>query len=224
MAFDVNTGNIWITAIDDNLGELFTATPSATGAAAATGGTGSAGDPIQITGLGTEVAAPTSKTACGSISVAVDKNSTAWFVTAGGTSSNCGATTAAALNTVPGNITATTAGTAISTTNAGLNAPTQVMIDGNNNVFIANTGASSVVEYSQKVPAFESGTAGFIPASADSLHAIYQPSYLQADRSGALWVLSSGNGTSHSAALVQILGVAGPTDPVLANGKYGQKP
>jgi hypothetical protein len=220
IAFDVNTGNIWITAIDDNLAELFKVTPVSGGSAA----TATAG-PVQITGLGTEVASPSSKTGCGTISVAVDKNANAWFMTSGGTASNCGSATAAALSYVPAGITSTTTGTSIAASTSSLTAPIQIIIDGNNNIFIANSGNSSVGEYNTALAAFESGTAGFMPAEADtSLHVIYQPSYLEADRSGALWVSSSGNGTSHSAALMQILGVAAPTNPVQSAGQYGIKP
>jgi hypothetical protein len=45
------------------------------------------------------------------------------------------------------------------------------------------------------------------------------------DKSGAVWTLSTGsNGATSLANLIQILGVAAPTDPVLADGKYGIKP
>ncbi|MDE1163342.1 MAG: hypothetical protein PW792_15570 [Acidobacteriaceae bacterium] len=224
-AFDVNTGNIWMTAINDNVAQLFTVTPSANAAAAATGGTGSAGNPIQITGLGIEVSDPSSNTACGTISVAVDNTAKAWFVTAGGSSSDCGSKTAAAISYVPGNITATTAGTAIDSSTAGLDEPTQIVVDGNNNLFIANTGNSSVVEYNQTTASFLSGAKGFIPTPVDTAHSLYEPSYLEVDRAGALWVLDSGSGSSSKpAALVQILGVAAPTNPVLSSGQYGVKP
>lgn len=54
---------------------------------------------------------------------------------------------------------------------------------------------------------------------------LYLPSYVAVDRSGAIWALSSGsNGATSLANLVQILGVAAPTDPVQANGNYGVKP
>ena len=105
-------------------------------------------------------------------------------------------------------------------------------IDGNNNLFIANTTANSVVEYSPGTGAgaFLSPTPGFSPGATNSSSTlsggtIYAPSYVAVDRSGALWVLSSGTGTSPSLAnLVQILGVAAPTNPVLAAGQYGVKP
>jgi len=54
---------------------------------------------------------------------------------------------------------------------------------------------------------------------------IYEPSYVAVDRSGAVWTLSSGsNGATSLANLVQILGVAAPTNPVQAAGQYGVKP
>jgi hypothetical protein len=54
---------------------------------------------------------------------------------------------------------------------------------------------------------------------------LYLPSYVAIDRSGAIWSLSSGtNGATSLANLVQILGVAAPTDPVQADGNYGVKP
>jgi hypothetical protein len=54
---------------------------------------------------------------------------------------------------------------------------------------------------------------------------LYQPSYVEVDRSGAVWTLSSGsNGATSLANLVQILGVGAPTNPVQAAGQYGVKP
>ncbi len=74
-------------------------------------------------------------------------------------------------------------------------------------------------------PAFVSGG----PINADA--------YLAVDRAGALWVLSGGTAAVTTAAtggtilapaqpsnLVQILGVAAPTNPVQAFGQYGTKP
>ena len=219
IAFDVNTGNIWITAIDDNLAELFKVTPVSGGSAAT-----ATAAPVQITGLGTEVSSPGTNVTCGTISVAVDKNANAWFMTSGGPSSSCGSTTAAALSYVPSGITSTTAGTVVTASTSSLSTPIQLIIDGNNNIFIANSGNNSIAQYNTTLAAFESGTAGFIPTEADALHTVYQPSYLEVDRSGALWVSSSGKGATTSAALIQILGVAAPTNPVQSAGQYGIKP
>lgn len=220
MAFDVKTGNIWITAIDDNLAEVFNVTPSATGAATASAG------PVQVTGLGTEAGTPSSNTAYGSIAVAVDSTSRAWIVIAGGpavTGSKATATIPGAIYPVTLSGSSATVGAAV--TGGGLNTPTQIVVDGNNNLFIANGSgsatASAVVAYSPAMSTFLSPATGFIPSSTGVL---YEPSYLQIDRSGAIWTLSSGSGTTHPANLLQILGVAAPTDPVLANGNYGVKP
>ena len=219
IAYDVNTNNVWITAIDDNLGEVFRPTPVSGAVATATAG------PVQITGLGTEVAAPTTSVTCGTISVAVDKNAAAWFLTSGGSSTACGSTIPAALNKVAGNITATTAGTPVDVSTAGLNAPTQLVIDGNNNIFIANQAGGSIVEYNTMLGAVASGTVGFIPTAVDTAHSMYLPQYLEVDRAGALWTSSTGKGTSTAPAnLIQILGVAAPTNPVQSAGQYGVRP
>jgi hypothetical protein len=220
MAFDVKTGNIWITAIDDNLAEVFNVTPSASGAASAGAG------PVQVTGLGAEAGNPSSNTAYGSISVAIDATSRAWIVIAGGPAVTSSKSTAAIPGAIyPVTVSGSTATVGTAVTGGGLNTPTQVVIDGNGNLFIANgsgsSSASAVVAYSPAMSAFLSPSTGFIPSSTGVL---YEPSYLQVDRSGAIWTLSSGSGTTHPANLLQILGVAAPTDPVLADGNYGVKP
>ena len=100
---------------------------------------------------------------------------------------------------------------------------------------LANQGSgastSSFVEYSPALGTFLSPNIGFDPGATYSSTttslsggALYEPQYLAVDRSGALWALSSGNGISHAANLVQILGVAAPVDPVQADGAYGVKP
>jgi hypothetical protein len=228
-AFDVKTGNIWITAIDDNLGELFTVTPSASGAATASA------PPTTLSGFGTEVGSPASNTAYGTIAVAVDSASRAWFIVAGGPA----VTGSHASSAVPAAIYPVSATGAVGTgiTGGGLSTPDTILVDGNNNLFIANgtasASASSVIEYS---PSFNSNAGGFLSgisgispgsintAGALSGGALYEPAYIAIDRAGALWALSSGNGTTHPANLVQILGVAAPTNPIQAAGQYGTKP
>lgn len=218
MAFDVNTGNIWITAIDDNLAEVFKVTPSTSGVASASAA------PVQVTGLGSEAGTPATNTAYGSISVAVDNTSRAWIVIAGGaavTGSKATAAIPAAIYPVTLSGNAATVGSAV--TGGGLASPGAVVVDGNNNLFVANSSssASAVIEYSPAQSGFLSPATGFVPSSTGVL---YAPTYLEVDRSGALWTLSSGNGTTHPANLIQILGVAAPTNPVLAAGQYGVKP
>jgi hypothetical protein len=220
MAFDVNTGNVWITAIDDNLAEAITVVPSSLGVASASAA------PVQIAGLGTEAGSPASNTAYGTISVAIDSTSRAWIVVMGGpaeTGSHATSAIPAAIYPVTLSGGFATVGTAV--TGGGLSTPTQISVDGNNNLFVANgsgsAAASAVIEYSPALGGFVSPSTGFIPSSTGTL---YEPSYVSIDRSGAVWSLSSGNGTTHPANLLQILGVGAPTDPVLADGKYGVKP
>lgn len=246
-AFDVNTGNVWVTAIDDNLAEIFKVTPSTTGAATASAA------PIQVLNLGTEAGTPSSNTAYGTISVAVDSTSRGWIVVAGGAAVT-GSKATGAIPAALYPVSATgTVGTAL--TNTGLTLAAHDVIDGNNNVFVANVGpstsggagdvtnAGAVVEYSpgfnSNAGGFLSGTLGFNPGATNSAGSltggsIYQPSYVAVDRAGALWMLSSGSGTAKSTSgtvtdlqtsnLVQILGVAAPVNPVLAAGQYGVKP
>jgi len=227
IAFDVRTGNVWITAIDDDLGAVFTVTPSASGVASA------AAAPKQLTGFGAEAGTPSSNTAYGTFSVAVDSTSRAWFVVAGGpavTGSKATSAISSAIYPVSSTGTVGTAvtGGGLSTTSVAAN----IVIDGNNNLFVNSDGSaatSAVVEYSPAQAAILSPNIGFSPgatyaAGALSGGTLYEPDYLAVDKSGALWTLSSGSGTTHPANLIQVLGVAAPTDPVLANGNYGVKP
>jgi hypothetical protein len=92
-----------------------------------------------------------------------------------------------------------------------------------------SASTSAIIAYSPSLGAFLSPNIGLAPGATYAANAVsggtlYEPAYLAVDKSGALWTLSSGNGTTHPANLVQILGVAAPTDPVLADGKYGAKP
>ncbi len=237
LAFDVNTGNFWQTDTVENMVTLARFTPGATAPAALTSG------PTLLT-VGSAAGNPATNN-YGSVAVSVDKASNAWVVVVGGPAVTTGTTTTGAVS--PGLFPISSAGTvgaqvssalASSAANGGLAAPGYVVIDGNNNLFVANTGASTttsaVVEYS---PSFNSNAGSFLSPNvglspgatytggALSGGTVYQASQLAVDRSGALWVLSGGTGTGASLAnLVQILGVAAPVNPVLANGKYGVKP
>jgi len=229
IAFDVKTGNLWITSIDDNLAELFKVTPSTAGVASATAA------PTQLTGFGAEAGSPGTNTAYGTFSVAVDSTGRAWFVVAGGpVSTKSGSTTSAISSAIYPVSTAGVVGTAVtggglSTTGIGAN----IVIDGNNNLFVGSQGSattSAVIEYSPALSTMLSPNIGFSPGSTYAAGALsggnlYEPDYLEVDKSGALWVLSSGSGASGKPAnVIQILGLAAPTDPVLVDGNNGVKP
>ncbi len=223
VAFDVKTNNVWTTDIGGATLNVFNVTPSASGPATASGGPKS----YQ---LGT---APNPTAGYGSVAVAIDANSNAWGVVTGGTG------TPAALYQVTPSGTVTAIPGLTPATGGGLVVPAYDVIDGNGNIFIANTGASSststIAEYSPSAAAYLSPGFGYSPgatytavngATAASISGglLYQSGYVAVDRSGALWTFSSGNGTTHPSNVVQILGVAAPTDPVQADGNYGVKP
>jgi hypothetical protein len=209
LAVDSTTGNIWTTDIGASKAYLFQTTLNNGSVATATK------NATAIT-LGTAADI--------TFGVALDKSSNAWVVaeTSGGLYKISSAGVASA-----------------EVTGGGLSAPAYNVIDGNNNIFVANGSSSTstisaIVEYSpgfnSNAGSFLSPNVGFAPGAtyASSLlsnNSIYQPSNLGVDKSGALWTLSTGTGTAPSLSnLVQIFGVAAPTDPVLADGVYGTKP
>ncbi len=210
IAYDVTRKNVWIPSIDDNLAILFNTTTGTT---------------TQLTGIGAEVSAPSTNNGFGTYGVAIDSTGNAWFTTAGGTvgpvSSSLTKVTAAGVVGTP------ITGGGLSTTGTANN----LVIDGNNNIFIASASSATgaVIAYSPTLGNFLSPNIGLNPSATYSSgtftgSTIYEPSYLAVDKAGALWVLNSGSGTTHLSGLVQILGVAAPTDPVLADGNYGVKP
>ncbi len=210
LAVDTNTGNIWVTDIGSSAVTLFQAALNNGAVAGA-----SAADKVIALGAATDA----------SYGVAVDKSANAWVVM----------TTSGGLYEV--NSSGTVVGTEI--TGGGLSSPAYLIIDGNNNLFIAsNLGStattSSVVEYSpsfKTTGGFLSPNVGFSPGATYTASGgltggtLYQANYIAVDRSGALWSFSTGTGTGASLSnLVQILGVAAPTNPVLAFGQYGVRP
>ncbi len=228
LAFDVNTGNVWITDIAENDVTLFPTTPNATTAA-------TPGTPVNFS-LGTEAAAPATNQ-YGAVAVAIDKSGNAWVVVTGGPVNGSQPAIPAGLYPISST---GVAGTPV--LGGGLTTPAYLAIDGNNNIFVANgtsSTLSAIVEYDPSIASggtapvgFLSPNAGFSPgatytSSTNTLSGgpVYSASYVAVDRSGALWVLSGGTGISPSLAnLVQILGVAAPTNPVLTAGQYGVKP
>jgi hypothetical protein len=232
LAVDSKTGNVWLTDIVSGNLTLFQATLASGAAANVT-------TAAAIIPLGTSATNDVTNN-YGSVAVAVDANSNAWAVVMGGPAATGSAPTSAVPAALYG---VNSVGAVLSTANGltdngNLITPSFLAIDGNNNIFIANTGASvatsAIVEYSpgsnENAGAFLSPNLGYSPGATFSGGAlsggtVYQDSDIAIDRSGAMWVMSTGSGVAPSLAnLVQILGVAAPTDPVLADGKFGVKP
>lgn len=116
------------------------------------------------------------------------------------------------------------------TSKTGLSAPNAIAVDGAGNLFLANYGNSTIAQFN---PAFSSGEGAFVsPGTGFNPGATYNASkskymggqlssvvQVAVDRSGALWALNQGTGS-----IVQVLGLAVPTRPVLAFGQYGKRP
>jgi len=116
----------------------------------------------------------------------------------------------------------------------GLYNSRSVMIDGNNRLFISSYAAGMIVEFDPSIgttgghtgsflltsegngfnPSSSTAGTGFISANAARTIAI--------DAAGALWTI---NGSSTAPApVVQVLGIAAPTESILAKAKYGVRP
>jgi hypothetical protein len=115
----------------------------------------------------------------------------------------------------------------------GLYGSTSVMIDGNNRLFISSYAAGMIVEFDPAIGTTGGNTGSFLltaegngfnpsnNAGNGGIIATNAARTLAIDAAGALWTI---NGTPTASPVVQILGVAAPTVPVLAKGKYGVKP
>ncbi len=235
VVFDAKRNNIWMSDINESDVQFFPVTPSTTAVATAPAA-------ATLFTLGTSTSTPASY-AYGTQGVSIDKSGNAWVVVVGGP-----AVASPATNAVPSalyEIAASTTATPALISGGGFNTPAYDVIDGNNNVFIANAGSttttsySSVLEYNTTLAAFAGPNIGFAPGATFSANGsggctssvgcltgdpMYKAANILVDRSGALWLLSGANATTTQGSLTQILGVAAPTDPVLADGNYGTKP
>ena len=105
-----------------------------------------------------------------------------------------------------------------------------VAIDGNNRLFLNSAAANTIVEFDPALGTTGGNSGSFLLTSAGNgfnpssntaaLASSIQMRTTTIDASGALWMV---NGAG-SNPVVQILGIAAPTVPVLAQGKYGVKP
>jgi len=237
VVYDAKRNNIWLSDIDESDVQFFSVTPTATNTAA------SASAAAKTFTLGTGTSNP-AKDAYGTQGVAVDNSGNAWVVVVGGPAIASGSSSTNAVNSALYEIAASTTATPSLISGGSFNSPAYDVIDGNNNVFIANSGSSattsysSVLEYNTTLSSFVSPNIGFAPGATFAANGgtctssvgclsgstLYNASSILVDRSGALWLLSGKNASTSQGNLVQILGVAAPTDPVLADGVYGSKP
>jgi hypothetical protein len=236
VVYDAKRNNIWMSDINESDLQFFPVTPTGASTAA------TAAAPAALFTLGTSTTTPATY-AYGTQGVAVDKSGNAWVVVVGGPAVTSPATVAvpSALYEVAPSATATP----VLISGGSYNSPAYNVIDGNNNVFIANSGSStttdysSVLEYNTTLASFVSPNIGFAPGATYTANgsgtctssvgcltgsSMYKAGNILVDRSGALWLLSGSNATTSQGNLEQILGVAAPTDPVLADGLYGSKP
>jgi hypothetical protein len=172
--------------------------------------------------------------------VAVDKNHNVWMVyTASGASNG-------SISKFAEGATAATYTCKVTTSGAqGLYGPRGLAVDGNNRLFIGDYGATTnattmlgagIMEFDPSLGTgcgdagndagtfFTTAAGNPINPSSATGGASIQPSSarnITIDHAGSLWVV---NASSYPYAVVQVFGIAGPTDPVLADGKYGVRP
>jgi hypothetical protein len=236
VVYDAKRNNIWLSDINESDVQFFPVTPSTTAVATAAAA-------AKTFTLGTSTTTPASY-AYGAQGVAIDSGGNAWVVVVGGPAVTATPTTVAVPSALY-EIAASTTATPSLVSGGSFNSPAYNVIDGNNNIFIANSGSStttdssSVLEYNTTLSSFVSPNIGFAPGATYTANGVgtcastvgclsgdpmYKAGNILVDRSGALWLLSGSNATTSQGALTQILGVAAPTDPVLADGVYGTKP
>jgi len=164
-----------------------------------------------------------------------------------------GTATSSITNTVSTSGTATTLANILNTTSApantattaaplgGLNTPGQAMVDGAGNVWIGNANAGTIAEYSPSLQGYLSPFYGFAPSIATTAAPTNQATFactgtttitcaitglankkslvsMAIDRAGSVWSMDS------AGTLVEILGTAAPTMPVLSKGGVGSLP
>ena len=153
---------------------------------------------------------------------AVDKNGDVWI-----TGTKAGANAASLFKVSHLNPTGTPATINAPNGGSGLNGSLSIAIDGNDRIFVNSFTAGTIVEYDPSIGSgtflLTSGGNGFNPANNSNAGIIVTSGARTTtiDAAGALWTVNSASG---SKPVVQILGIAAPTVPVLAQGKYGVKP
>lgn len=177
--------------------------------------------------------APVSSTATSgsaNYAAAIDKNGNTWI-----TNTVSGTNASSLYVSAHGNPTGTPlVYTPTVTSGLGLDGSRSIVVDGNNRIFINSYTAGAIVEFDPSVGSTGGNSGSFLLTSVGNGFAPYNSAGINSsalvtngdqtmaiDAAGALWTV---NGKSGSVPVVQILGVAAPTVPVLAQGKYGVKP
>jgi hypothetical protein len=112
----------------------------------------------------------------------------------------------------------TLANTPTTCTGGGINGATGLAIDGNSNLWVANSAGNSVSEFANSC----SGATGAIsPATTGFVHNLSSPTDIAVDASGNVWVVNNG-----ATYVTQIVGAAGPAvvPLVLNEGTVGATP
>ena len=160
---------------------------------------------------------------------AVDKNGDVWI-----TGTKAGANAASLFKVSHLNPTGTPATINAPNGGSGLNGSLSIAIDGNDRIFVNSFTAGTIVEFDPTVGSTGGNSGSFLVTSTGNGFAPYNSGGVSnsalvksgartttIDAAGALWTVNSASG---SKPVVQILGIAAPTVPVLAQGKYGVKP
>jgi hypothetical protein len=157
---------------------------------------------------------------------AIDKNGNTWV-----TNTNAGGNNGTLYKVLHGNPSGTPiAYNATASSGLGLDGLQSVVIDGNNRLFLNSSAANTVVEFDPGLGStggqpgsflLTSTGNGFNPSSNTPGQGVISANQSATiDASGALWLVN----TTGSQPVVQILGLAAPTNAVLGNGSYGVKP
>jgi len=158
---------------------------------------------------------------------AIDANDNVWIT---GTKTGANASSLFMVSHLNPTGTPTTINATVPTGGLGLDGSRSIMIDGLGRIFVNSFTAGTIVEYNPNLGSggtffLTAAGNGFAPFNAGGVtnSALVKSGdrTMAIDAAGALWTV---NATSTSIPVVQILGIAAPTVPVLSLGMYGVEP